>query len=618
MVRSRVAALIAVLVLSGVAGNGASSLVWALGSTTSFSVLVEEESAGVRFSVEGDSVTTMHARVLGLDGRTLFDSGWIARPTVTWSMVSQTGQPTASGVYLYVISVRDRDGKEEKKLGKLALVHGQEPTFTVSSVGELATTEPAAAQFPFTPGTSWSQRLGTERSDTYRILRRPARTSGGPPTSFEQLLQLGADGKLRIKELCLGTVFAPYTPQNPDNLSSLGDCRNSWTPGGGSTSNGWVDDGTVVRLETSTDNVGIGTTNPIARLEAVSSAGGIALLGTSDSRAIIGRLGNISCPTAPYAVGGCAGAVSGAGGVVGRAGPGGIGVLGDSDARGIVGTLGGTSCAPGSSGKYGVGGCAGSTNATGVLGRSGSGRAIEGLAEMGIGVFGSDGSGGIGVWGNSTARGVVGTLGPTSCAGTYAVGGCTAGSSQVGVLGSSESGFAMLARTTSGTIFSGLGNGTQVVRIDNTGKGFFNGGTTTGGADFAESMRTTDDPTTLELGDVLIIDPQQPRAVKKSTTANSRLVAGVYSTKPSVLSIADHHIDDSLAGEVPLAVVGIVPTKVTTENGAIHIGDLLVSSSTPGHAMRAPDNPALGTILGKALGPLESGNGVIEVLVMLR
>jgi hypothetical protein len=168
-------------------------------------------------------------------------------------------------------------------------------------------------------------------------------------------------------------------------------------------------------------------------------------------------------------------------------------------------------------------------------------------------------------------------------------------------------------------------SGTNQARIDNTGKGFFNGGTQSGGADFAESMRTTDDPASLEPGDVLVIDPQKPRAVKKSTEANSRLVAGVYSTKPAVLAIGERHIDDSLEGEVPVAIVGIVPVKVTAENGPIHIGDLLVTSSTPGHAMKA--KPMIingieiyptGAILGKALEPLEEGAGVIKVLVTLR
>ena len=68
--------------------------------------------------------------------------------------------------------------------------------------------------------------------------------------------------------------------------------------------------------------------------------------------------------------------------------------------------------------------------------------------------------------------------------------------------------------------------------------------------------------------------------------------------------------------EVPLAIIGIAPCKVSAENGAIKPGDLLVASSTPGHAMR-DGNPRPGTIIGKSLGSLERGTGVIKVLVTL-
>lgn len=68
-----------------------------------------------------------------------------------------------------------------------------------------------------------------------------------------------------------------------------------------------------------------------------------------------------------------------------------------------------------------------------------------------------------------------------------------------------------------------------------------------------------------------------------------------------------------------MAMVGIVPTKVTAENGPIHTGDLLVASSTPGRAMKGTERSRLtGAVVGKALGDLESGNGVIEVLVTLQ
>jgi hypothetical protein len=68
-----------------------------------------------------------------------------------------------------------------------------------------------------------------------------------------------------------------------------------------------------------------------------------------------------------------------------------------------------------------------------------------------------------------------------------------------------------------------------------------------------------------------------------------------------------------------MAMVGIVPTKVTAENGPIHPGDLLVSSSSMGYAMKGTDRGRmLGAVIGKALGHLDSGSGVIEVVITLQ
>ena len=75
---------------------------------------------------------------------------------------------------------------------------------------------------------------------------------------------------------------------------------------------------------------------------------------------------------------------------------------------------------------------------------------------------------------------------------------------------------------------------------------------------------------------------------------------------------------EDVRDEIQLAIVGIVPTKVCDEGGAIRAGDLLVTASVPGHARKAPANPKPGTILGKALGGLASGKGSVEVLLMAR
>ena len=63
----------------------------------------------------------------------------------------------------------------------------------------------------------------------------------------------------------------------------------------------------------------------------------------------------------------------------------------------------------------------------------------------------------------------------------------------------------------------------------------------------------------------------------------------------------------------------IVPTKVTAQNGPILVGDLLVSSSMPGYAMKGSNHKHMtGATVGKALDPLRSGTGIIRVLVTLQ
>jgi hypothetical protein len=69
----------------------------------------------------------------------------------------------------------------------------------------------------------------------------------------------------------------------------------------------------------------------------------------------------------------------------------------------------------------------------------------------------------------------------------------------------------------------------------------------------------------------------------------------------------------------PIAVVGKVACRCDAGYGAIAVGDLLTTSPTRGHAMRADDpDRALGAVLGKALGALVDGVGLVTVLVALR
>jgi hypothetical protein len=156
-------------------------------------------------------------------------------------------------------------------------------------------------------------------------------------------------------------------------------------------------------------------------------------------------------------------------------------------------------------------------------------------------------------------------------------------------------------------------------RIDSTGKGYFDGGTQVGGADFAESVGAVGKKADYEPGDVLVIDTSSDRRFSLSTSPYSTLAAGIYSTKPGVVGALHSSEDPQLRAEIPMAMMGIVPCKVSSENGPIARGDLLVTSSTPGYAMRGTDGARLpGAIIGKALQPLTSGKAEIEVLVTLR
>jgi hypothetical protein len=117
----------------------------------------------------------------------------------------------------------------------------------------------------------------------------------------------------------------------------------------------------------------------------------------------------------------------------------------------------------------------------------------------------------------------------------------------------------------------------------------------------------------------MALDPDGDRQVVLATEPYSTRVAGVYSTKPGTLSTAHEPDSAEFAREIPVAIVGIVPCKVTTLNGPIHRGDLLVTSPLAGYAMKATDRQRMtGAILGKAMQELEENSGTIEVLVTLQ
>jgi hypothetical protein len=263
-----------------------------------------------------------------------------------------------------------------------------------------------------------------------------------------------------------------------------------------------------------------------------------------------------------------------------------------------------------------------------VDGTSSQGIGVQGYSDTGAGVFGFSGASGIGVRARALSgsgldahsESGIGVLGGSeSDAGVYgssmtATGVVAASASGAGLTTVSGTGVALIATGTANLI-EAYKNGRPAVRkfyVSSTGEVFAAGAYHANGADVAEAVPTSDH---LEPGDVVEIDRLHPGQFRRAATANSTEVAGVISTQPG-MALGDN--GEALDDAPRLALVGRVPVKVSAEHGPIQPGDLLVAAATPGRAMRAPANPAVGSVVGKALGKLESGSGTMQMLVMLR
>ncbi|HVF56824.1 MAG TPA: hypothetical protein VM934_11780 [Pyrinomonadaceae bacterium] len=120
-------------------------------------------------------------------------------------------------------------------------------------------------------------------------------------------------------------------------------------------------------------------------------------------------------------------------------------------------------------------------------------------------------------------------------------------------------------------------------------------------------------------GTVVVLDTDRNNHVTASSTPYDTRVAGVVSEKPGL------SLGEAGEGKALVATTGRVKVKVDATRGAIHVGDLLVTSEREGYAMKS--EPVMmgnrpfhspGTIVGKALEPLEKGMGEILVLLSLQ
>ncbi len=138
-------------------------------------------------------------------------------------------------------------------------------------------------------------------------------------------------------------------------------------------------------------------------------------------------------------------------------------------------------------------------------------------------------------------------------------------------------------------------------------------GTSSNPGDLAERVDIAADDI-VEPGDVLVVDKENPDTYRRSGSSNQQTVAGVVSTNPTIV-VGNGKTEYTAI----LAMVGRVPLKVSGENGAINRGDLLVTASSSGYAMKydpkKDNNDNMVGVVGVALDSFVGDKGKIMALV---
>ena len=135
------------------------------------------------------------------------------------------------------------------------------------------------------------------------------------------------------------------------------------------------------------------------------------------------------------------------------------------------------------------------------------------------------------------------------------------------------------------------------------------------GNDLAETFAVS--TKNLKPGMVVSIDPKNAGALMQSHEAYDRKVAGIISGAGDLHAGINLGDIPTSANEQSIALTGRAWCWVDTSlTGAVQPGDALTTSTTPGHAMKAIAN-AQGASIGKAMTSLESGKGLVLVLINL-
>jgi hypothetical protein len=259
----------------------------------------------------------------------------------------------------------------------------------------------------------------------------------------------------------------------------------------------------------------------------------------------------------------------------------------------------------------------------GVVGISSSGPATA-SPDSSTGVYGLDGTGGglhastsAGVFGESAnGNGVCG-----SSANWNGVEGDTGSAAHAGVAGVNRNGGPAIWGQSSGNAGEFQGNVLCSGQLTVGGNQTVSGSVTVKGDIFLPNQDCAEDfdvaEPMIDGGTVVVINASG--SLQSCTQAYDKRVAGVVSGAGDFRPAITLGRQESNASRMPVALLGKVYCKVDANYSPVEVGDLLTTSPTPGHAMKAAEPVrAFGSVIGKALRSLEAGQGLIPILIALQ
>jgi hypothetical protein len=158
----------------------------------------------------------------------------------------------------------------------------------------------------------------------------------------------------------------------------------------------------------------------------------------------------------------------------------------------------------------------------------------------------------------------------------------------------------------------------RVFAVKNSGRVICSELQLTGGADIAEPFQITGEQE-IQKGAVVVIDAENPGQLTLSNVPYDTRVAGIVSGAGGVNPGITLTQEDVFAGQQNIAISGRVYCLADASYSAIKPGDLMTTSPTTGYAMKATDRTrAYGAVIGKAMTGLTEGQGLVLVLVNLQ